>query len=55
MSGCMPQSMCKVESFTFFSAMQTADKEFEDLCFEFGIELDDIVSMEYCQIMRMLL
>ena len=21
-----------------------ADKEFEDLCFEFGVELDDIVS-----------
>ncbi len=22
-----------------------ADKEFEDLCFEFGVELDDIVSV----------
>ena len=26
-------------------SMFLADKEFEDLCFEFGIELEDIVSL----------
>jgi hypothetical protein len=28
--------------------VSAADKEFEDLCFEFGVELDDIVSVVSC-------
>lgn len=29
------------------------DTEFEDLCFDFGIELDDVVSMHACRFIHL--
>lgn len=34
---------CKV----FFYFLFSADDEFQDLCFEFGLELDEVVSIRY--------
>ncbi len=39
---------CEHEESMVVIEVSAADKEFEDLCFEFGVELDDIVSVVSC-------
>lgn len=41
-----PSSACKPKPTLFFLFLPSppADEEFDELCFEFGLELDDVVS-----------
>lgn len=38
-------SDCVVSEVFFFWGLIAADEEFDELCFKFGIELDDVVSI----------